>query len=99
MAPISPREIPLDGDNFTARNTDSGCARSVRQVPSLLKGAPVIAVDERPVYALKTRPAVPASYEEAVDSARKLSTRLRERVPETESLRHLPAENVGDLRE
>ena len=59
----------------------------------------MIAVDERPVYALKTMPAVPASYEEAIDRARALRPRLRERVPETERLRRLPAENVGDLLE
>ena len=59
----------------------------------------MIAVDERPVYALKTMPAVPASYEEAIDRARALKPRLRERVPETERLRRLPAENVGDLLE
>src|ERR1700687_5184528 len=57
------------------------------------------AVDERPVYALKTRPAVPASYEEALARARELKPRLRERVAETERLRRLPAENVADLLE
>src|SRR5260221_8885611 len=59
----------------------------------------VIAVDERPVYALKSKPAVPASYEEALERARALAPRLRERVAETEQLRHLPAENVADLLE
>ena len=59
----------------------------------------MIAVDERPVYALQTMPAVPASYAEAIDRARALGPRLRERVPETERLRRLPAENVGDLLE
>jgi alkylation response protein AidB-like acyl-CoA dehydrogenase len=57
------------------------------------------AVDERPVYALTTRPAVPASYEEAMERARALKPILRERVPETERLRRLPAENVADLLE
>src|SRR6202022_187640 len=61
---------------------------------------PMIAtVDERPVYALNTRPAVPGSYEEAIERARALQPRLRERVPETERLRRLPAENVADLLE
>ena len=59
----------------------------------------MIAVDERLVYALNTRPAVPASYAEALERARALKPRLRERVPETESLRRLPAENVADLLE
>src|SRR5438445_6035575 len=44
-------------------------------------------------------PAVPASYEEAIDRARALKPRLRERVTETERLRRLPAENVADLLE
>jgi len=59
----------------------------------------VIALDDRPVYALKTSPAVPASYTEAIERARALAPRLRERVPETEQLRRLPAENVADLLE
>jgi alkylation response protein AidB-like acyl-CoA dehydrogenase len=59
----------------------------------------VIVVDERPVYALKSRPAVPASYAEAIERARALKPRLRERVAETERLRRLPAENVTDLLE
>jgi len=59
----------------------------------------LIAVDERPVYALKTTPAVPATYDEAIERARALQSRLRERVPETERLRRLPAENVADLLE
>src|ERR1700730_5763443 len=57
------------------------------------------AVDERPVYALSTRPAVPGSYEEALERARAIKARLRERIPETERLRRLPAENVADLLE
>jgi alkylation response protein AidB-like acyl-CoA dehydrogenase len=59
----------------------------------------VIVVDERPVYALKTRPAVPGTYADAIERARALKPRLRERVAETERLRHLPAENVADLLE
>jgi 3-hydroxy-9,10-secoandrosta-1,3,5(10)-triene-9,17-dione monooxygenase len=59
----------------------------------------LLAADERPVYTLKTRPAVPANYEEAVERARVLKPRLRERVAETERLRRLPAENVTDLLE
>jgi hypothetical protein len=50
-------------------------------------------------YALKTRPAVPGSYEEAIERVRALKPRLRERVAETERLRRLPAENVTDLLE
>src|SRR5689334_8784046 len=59
----------------------------------------VIPVDERPVYTLKTAPAVPANYDEAIERARALKPRLRERIPETERLRRLPAENVADLLE
>jgi alkylation response protein AidB-like acyl-CoA dehydrogenase len=59
----------------------------------------LVVLDERPVYALKSRPAVPASYEEAIERARALKPRLRERVAETERLRRLPAENVADLLE
>jgi alkylation response protein AidB-like acyl-CoA dehydrogenase len=62
-------------------------------------GTPVIVLDERPVYALQTRPAVLGSYEEAMDRARSLKPRLRERVADTERLRRLPAENVTDLLE
>jgi 3-hydroxy-9,10-secoandrosta-1,3,5(10)-triene-9,17-dione monooxygenase len=59
----------------------------------------VIAGDERPVYALKSVPAVPGSYEEAIERACALKSRLRERVPETERLRRLPAATVADLLE
>lgn len=59
----------------------------------------VLAVEERPVYTLETSPAVPATYEEAMERARALKAVLRERVPETERLRRLPAENVADLLE
>jgi alkylation response protein AidB-like acyl-CoA dehydrogenase len=59
----------------------------------------LIAVDERPVYSLRSRPAVPDSYEEAIERARALRPTLRERVPETEGLRRLPAQNVADLLE
>ena len=56
-------------------------------------------LDDRPVYTLKSRPAVPASYKEAIELARELKARLRERVPETERLRRLPDQNVTDLLE
>jgi len=59
----------------------------------------LLEVDERPVYALKTVPAVPESYDEAIERARALKPKLRERVPDTERLRRLPAENVADLLE
>jgi 3-hydroxy-9,10-secoandrosta-1,3,5(10)-triene-9,17-dione monooxygenase len=59
----------------------------------------LLAVDERPVYSLKSSPAVPASYSEAIERARALKPKLRERVKHTESLRRLPAENVADLLE
>jgi 3-hydroxy-9,10-secoandrosta-1,3,5(10)-triene-9,17-dione monooxygenase len=59
----------------------------------------LVVLDERPVYALTSNPAVPASYDEAIERARALKPRLRERVAETEQLRRLPAENVADLLE
>jgi 3-hydroxy-9,10-secoandrosta-1,3,5(10)-triene-9,17-dione monooxygenase len=59
----------------------------------------LIAVDERPVYELNTRPAVPGSYHEAIERARALQPVLRERVAETERRRHLPASTVSDLLE
>ncbi|HEY2592324.1 MAG TPA: acyl-CoA dehydrogenase family protein [Chloroflexota bacterium] len=57
------------------------------------------AADWRPVYSLQSRPAVPATYEEAIERARALKPVLRERVAEAERLRRLPAENVADLLE
>jgi alkylation response protein AidB-like acyl-CoA dehydrogenase len=42
---------------------------------------------------------VPGSYDEAVERARALKPKLRERVVDTERLRRLPAENVADLLE
>ena len=59
----------------------------------------MIAADDRPVYALKTTPEIPATYDEAIERARALQPRLRERVPEAERLRRLPAENVVELLE
>ena len=59
----------------------------------------MIAVDERPVYALKSQPAVPATYQEAIERARALKPTLRERVAEAERLRRLPTQNVTDLLE
>lgn len=59
----------------------------------------MIALDDRPVYALNTRPAVLSSYEEAIERARALKPRLRERVAEAERLRRLPSDNVTDLLE
>ena len=59
----------------------------------------MLAVEDRPVYELKSAPAVPGSYDEAIERARALKPELRERVPETEQLRHLPAANVSDLLE
>lgn len=59
----------------------------------------VLAIDDRPVYALTSKPAVPTSHQEAIDIARALLPKLRERVAETEELRRLPAQNVADLLE
>jgi 3-hydroxy-9,10-secoandrosta-1,3,5(10)-triene-9,17-dione monooxygenase len=57
----------------------------------------VIAPDQRPVYTSTSTPAVPASYDEAIERARALKPALRERVPEAEALRHLPPDNVADI--
>ncbi|HEY3059645.1 MAG TPA: acyl-CoA dehydrogenase family protein [Chloroflexota bacterium] len=59
----------------------------------------MIALDERPVYSLKSQPAVLGSYQEAIERARALKPTLRERVAETERMRRLPAETVTDLLE
>ena len=59
----------------------------------------MVTTDERPVYSLKSTPAVPGTYTEAIERARALKPRLRERVSEGERLRRLPAENVTDLLE
>lgn len=57
------------------------------------------AVDDRPVYSLASTPVVLASYEEAMERARALKPKLRERVAEAERLRRLPSENVADILE
>ena len=59
----------------------------------------MVFLDDRPVYTLKTAPAVPASYEEAIERARALKPKLRERARETEQLRRLHAQNVADILE
>lgn len=59
----------------------------------------LIAADDRPVYALSTTPNVPGSYDEAIERARAIAPKLRQRVAETERLRRLPAENVAELLE
>ncbi len=59
----------------------------------------MLTADQRPVYELKTAPAVLESYEEAISRARALKPQLRERVSQTEDQRHLPAETVADLLE
>ncbi|HUZ77211.1 MAG TPA: acyl-CoA dehydrogenase family protein [Chloroflexota bacterium] len=51
----------------------------------------------RPVYDLKTKPAVLGSHAEAMQAVQGLKPRLRERIPQAESLRHLPPDNVADL--
>ena len=56
-------------------------------------------LDDRPVYALKTTPAVLDRHEDAIERARALKPQLRERVAEAERLRRLPSENVADLHE
>ena len=50
------------------------------------------AIEDRPVYSVRTPPAVLDTYEEAMDRARALKPLLRERVAEAERLRRLPGE-------
>ena len=59
----------------------------------------MITADSRPVYELTSTPAVLATHGAAVERARALKPALRERVAETEQLRHLPPQNVADLLE
>jgi alkylation response protein AidB-like acyl-CoA dehydrogenase len=56
-------------------------------------------MDTRPVYTLSSKPAVIASRDEAVERARALRDRLRERLPLGQELRRLPDENVTDILE
>jgi 3-hydroxy-9,10-secoandrosta-1,3,5(10)-triene-9,17-dione monooxygenase len=59
----------------------------------------VVTTEDRPVYKRTNAPAVLGSYAEAIERARALKPKLRERVAETERLRRLPAESVADLLE
>lgn len=59
----------------------------------------IAVTDHRPVYTLTSQPAVLASYEEAMDVARSLGPRVRDRIPEAEKLRRLPDDTVADLLE
>jgi alkylation response protein AidB-like acyl-CoA dehydrogenase len=52
---------------------------------------------ERPVFALKTAPAVIDTYECSLERARELAPSLRERVSETEELRRLPDSSAVEL--
>ena len=56
-------------------------------------------MDTRPVYTLNSKPAVLASYDEALERARALRDRLRARLPLGQELRRLPDENVADILE
>jgi alkylation response protein AidB-like acyl-CoA dehydrogenase len=56
-------------------------------------------MDTRPVYTLSSRPAVIESRNEAIERARALRDRLRERLPLGQELRRLPDENVADILE
>ena len=56
-------------------------------------------MNERPVYALTSTPAVLTSHDEAIEVARSLKPRLRERAAEAEQLRCLPDATVADLLE
>jgi alkylation response protein AidB-like acyl-CoA dehydrogenase len=56
-------------------------------------------LDTRPVYTLSSKPDLLASHDEAVERARSLRDRLRERLPQANDLRRLPDQNVADLLE
>jgi alkylation response protein AidB-like acyl-CoA dehydrogenase len=56
-------------------------------------------MDTRPVYTLSSVPAVIDSHAEAVERARGLRDRLRERLPQGQELRRLPDENVAEILE
>jgi alkylation response protein AidB-like acyl-CoA dehydrogenase len=56
-------------------------------------------MDTRPVYTLSSVPAVIDSHAEAVERARALRDRLRERLPQGQELRRLPDENVAEILE
>ncbi|MBO0691842.1 MAG: acyl-CoA dehydrogenase family protein [Acidimicrobiaceae bacterium] len=56
-------------------------------------------MDTRPVYTLSSKPEVLASHDEAVERARDLKDRLRERLREGDTLRRLPDQNVADILE
>ncbi len=55
--------------------------------------------ETRPVYTLTSTPAVPESREDALERARALKPRLRERLARGQELRRLPDENVADMLE
>jgi alkylation response protein AidB-like acyl-CoA dehydrogenase len=55
--------------------------------------------DHQPLSTVSSPPAVLASYDEAMDAARALGPRLRDRIPEAEKLRRLPDDTVADLVE
>ncbi|MBO0822383.1 MAG: acyl-CoA dehydrogenase family protein [Actinobacteria bacterium] len=56
-------------------------------------------MDTRPVYTLSSKPAVIDSHDEAVERARALKDRLRERLSKGQELRRLPDENVAEILE
>jgi alkylation response protein AidB-like acyl-CoA dehydrogenase len=56
-------------------------------------------MDTRPVYTLSSTPAVIDSHADAVERARGLRDRLRERLPQGQELRRLPDENVAEILE
>ncbi|MGH3302659.1 MAG: acyl-CoA dehydrogenase family protein [Streptosporangiaceae bacterium] len=56
-------------------------------------------MDTRPVYTLNSKPAVISSHGEAVERARALRDRLRERLPLGQQMRRLPDETVADILE
>ena len=55
--------------------------------------------DTRPVYTLSSKPAVIDTHDEAVERARVLRERLRQRMPQGQELRRLPDETVAEILE
>src|SRR3954451_18419716 len=59
----------------------------------------LLAEDFRPVYTLQSTPAVPSSYDEAIERARARKPGLRERAAEAERPRRLHSGSVADILE
>src|SRR5215475_11417385 len=81
------------------RAPSSGRVRLSGTLPSPSATEENAAMDTRPVYTLSSTPAVIGSHDEAVERARGLRDRLRERLPQGQELRRLPDETVAEILE